>query len=95
MLALVRVMGWTNFAVLVFSLMTAKGAGFFPVAFVYLSFTVCCLGMVIYHCFFDSLFNTSNKKEAIIYFVPYRLGIIIFVIVYVIMGTVMLYDQLF
>lgn len=89
-LSSLRFLGWLNFSVFAVAFISIKAASGFHVFLFYFTFLVCCIGTGVYYLGYKYLFKVVDKKLALTYFKPYRLGVFT-----VVCGLVLMYLMVF
>lgn len=77
-LSSIRFLGWTNFLFFVPSFLAVKGTTESSFLILIGSVSVCFIGTLFYYFLYSRVFKLIDKREALKYFKPYRLGVIVF-----------------
>ena len=79
-LNLARALGWVNFFIFAAAFVTLKSPSHIHLAVFWFALALCVIGSSVYYVFYNRIFVSVPKSKALKFFVPYRLGAIIFVL---------------
>ena len=78
-LTIARVIGWLNFLCFAYLFVMLKVASEAHLVFLVLTALISIIGTIAYYFYWEKLFHTVERKNAIKYVKPYRLGVMLLV----------------